>query len=182
MKRLQHSAHSRSVSAADARGICGHVILNKCKIAALRCINDVWFACNAGGGGGLQWRVTRGACSMLETNTRQQTKARTFFSAAAAWSCAFLAAAASAACTSALHRSCSKARHCTTATNNTLSFARRQPRLVQPSRAGRWLPLLRRFVFLTFSLFPKLFALSQQSASSSGPSIKRLDRPKIWQN
>ena len=119
MKRLQHSAHSRSVSAADARGICGHVILNKCKIAALRCINDAWFACNAGGGGGLQWRVTRGACSMLETNTRQQTKQRTFFSAAAAWSCAFLAAAASAACTSALHRSYSKARHCTTATNNT---------------------------------------------------------------
>ena len=42
------SAHSLLVSAANARGICNQVILNKCKIATGRCSYDVGFACYAG--------------------------------------------------------------------------------------------------------------------------------------
>jgi hypothetical protein len=34
----------------NAGSIGGHVVLNKSKVANLRCSNDVGFACNAGGG------------------------------------------------------------------------------------------------------------------------------------
>jgi hypothetical protein len=34
----------------NAGGIYGHMVLNKRKVATLRCIKDVAFACNAGGG------------------------------------------------------------------------------------------------------------------------------------
>ncbi len=77
----------------NAGGICGHVVLNERKVAALRCSNNVGFACNAGGGSlpsGVS-DVRRGACSTARCiphpNTQHGSATRTFM----AWTAACMA-------------------------------------------------------------------------------------------
>ena len=46
----RYKRHSQSISAANARRICGDVIPNKRQVAAFRCCEDVGFAFDARGG------------------------------------------------------------------------------------------------------------------------------------
>ena len=50
----RYKRHSPSISAANARRICGDVIPNKRQVAASRCFEDVGFAFDASGGSSLQ--------------------------------------------------------------------------------------------------------------------------------
>jgi hypothetical protein len=50
----RYQRHSHSILAANARRVCGYMVLNKRQVATIRCSDDVGFASDARGSSSLQ--------------------------------------------------------------------------------------------------------------------------------